>query len=56
MTNNSDRVTVVNTVATTVTTISTLTNLVMMNSVDAALVPRMNEYAAWQLNVRSTIS
>ncbi len=56
MTNNSDRVTVVNTVATTVSSIATLTNMINMNSVDAWLVPRMNEYSAWNLNVRSTIS
>lgn len=56
MTNNSDRVTVVNTVATTVTTIATLTNMVSMNWVATDILVRMNEYQAWNANVRSTIS
>jgi len=56
MTNNSDRVTVVNTVATTVSSITTLTNLQQMNWVQSELIPRMMEHSAWNLNVRSTIS
>jgi len=56
MTNNADRVTVVNTVATTVSSISTLTNLQQMNGVQSELIPRMMEYSAWNINVRSTIS